>query len=374
MGKAQDEWSYGDVDAGLKNAALVLDETFVTPDTSHRDAGAAHHFGLLAERQGVRSHGDAEHGADPGRPGPLVEYGSQPDRAHQRIHRRRFRQQSHRLHLRHHSGTAVEEGQCPGDDAHQPRRRTFYRTGAARLPGPDESRFFQGRQDHRAGHVRHLQQRPLRRRGRRQRFGNDRFAVISTAGDALARRDRADQHSAARCRRVHPAACRESSSWSRFWPKRRVKLSLDQVEIRQSQLRRKARRPSGRRGTASADTRPAHFSRKRSIAARNSSNGRSGSRVPSEAAPKCAGWASLRACFFAGSTGYDGLFVIRPDGRIAIQSGIGNLGTESISDVHRVVAEVLGVPWEKCDVDLGQYLARTCPGPASPEEARPLTP
>jgi len=36
MGKAQDEWSYGDVDAGLKNAALVLDETFSTPDSSHQ--------------------------------------------------------------------------------------------------------------------------------------------------------------------------------------------------------------------------------------------------------------------------------------------------------------------------------------------------
>ena len=57
--------------------------------------------------------------------------------------------------------------------------------------------------------------------------------------------------------------------------------------------------------------------------------------------------------FFAGSTGYDGLFIIKPDGRIAIQSGIGNLGTESITDVHRVVAEVLGVPWEKCDVTWG---------------------
>src|SRR5579883_2388996 len=29
-------WSYGDVKAGFKNAALVLDETFVTPDTSHQ--------------------------------------------------------------------------------------------------------------------------------------------------------------------------------------------------------------------------------------------------------------------------------------------------------------------------------------------------
>ena len=36
MGRAPDEWSYGDVDSGFKNAALVLDETFVTPDTSHQ--------------------------------------------------------------------------------------------------------------------------------------------------------------------------------------------------------------------------------------------------------------------------------------------------------------------------------------------------
>ena len=36
MGKPQDEWIYGDLDAGFKNAALVLDETFVTPDSSHQ--------------------------------------------------------------------------------------------------------------------------------------------------------------------------------------------------------------------------------------------------------------------------------------------------------------------------------------------------
>jgi len=36
MGKPQDEWSYGDLDAGFRNAALVLDETFVTPDSSHQ--------------------------------------------------------------------------------------------------------------------------------------------------------------------------------------------------------------------------------------------------------------------------------------------------------------------------------------------------
>src|SRR5262245_5155765 len=36
MGKTPDEWTYGDLDAGFKNAALVLDETFVTPTTSHQ--------------------------------------------------------------------------------------------------------------------------------------------------------------------------------------------------------------------------------------------------------------------------------------------------------------------------------------------------
>jgi len=36
MGKTPDEWSYGDLQAELQNAALVLDETFVTPDTSHQ--------------------------------------------------------------------------------------------------------------------------------------------------------------------------------------------------------------------------------------------------------------------------------------------------------------------------------------------------
>ena len=35
-GRRPDEWSYGDVKPGFKNAALVLDETFVTPDTSHQ--------------------------------------------------------------------------------------------------------------------------------------------------------------------------------------------------------------------------------------------------------------------------------------------------------------------------------------------------
>jgi CO/xanthine dehydrogenase Mo-binding subunit len=69
------------------------------------------------------------------------------------------------------------------------------------------------------------------------------------------------------------------------------------------------------------------------------------------------------SAYSAGSMGFDGLLVIRPDGRVAIQSGIGNLGTESVFDVHRVAAELLDVPWERCDVTWGntaKNLPSTC--------------
>jgi xanthine dehydrogenase molybdenum-binding subunit len=72
--------------------------------------------------------------------------------------------------------------------------------------------------------------------------------------------------------------------------------------------------------------------------------------------------------YSGGTTGFDGLFVIKPDGRVYIQSGVGNLGTESWTDVHRVVAEILGVPWEKCELTWGntsKNLPWTCPSGGS---------
>ncbi len=56
------------------------------------------------------------------------------------------------------------------------------------------------------------------------------------------------------------------------------------------------------------------------------------------------------SAYTAGSIGFDGLLVIRPDGKIQVQSGIGNLGTHSMIDVHRVAAEILDTPWDQCEV------------------------
>lgn len=67
--------------------------------------------------------------------------------------------------------------------------------------------------------------------------------------------------------------------------------------------------------------------------------------------------------FSAGSIGFDGLFIIKPDGRITFQSGIGNAGMYAVFDVHRVAAEMLDVPWEQCDVVFGntaKHLPWTC--------------
>ncbi len=55
----------------------------------------------------------------------------------------------------------------------------------------------------------------------------------------------------------------------------------------------------------------------------------------------------------AGRTGYDGLLVIKPDGKLYIHNGTGNLGTFSYAATSRVAAEVLGVPWERCEIVFG---------------------
>jgi CO/xanthine dehydrogenase Mo-binding subunit len=70
----------------------------------------------------------------------------------------------------------------------------------------------------------------------------------------------------------------------------------------------------------------------------------------------------------AGSVGFDSILTIRPDGRLYVQSAVGNLGTHSVMDLARVAAEVLDVPWEKVEVvwgDTGKHLPWTCPSVGS---------
>ena len=76
MGKPPDEWSYGDVDAGFKKAALVLDETFVTPNTSHQTLETRTAMAYWQNGKLFVHAVDAEHRADGAGAGALAEHGS----------------------------------------------------------------------------------------------------------------------------------------------------------------------------------------------------------------------------------------------------------------------------------------------------------
>ena len=76
---------------------------------------------------------------------------------------------------------------------------------------------------------------------------------------------------------------------------------------------------------------------------------RSGRRTGS----KLTGVGVALSTFAAGASGVDGLFVIKPDGRMYIKSGIGNLGTGSTFDMMRAAAEGMDMPWERCEVAWG---------------------
>ena len=70
------------------------------------------------------------------------------------------------------------------------------------------------------------------------------------------------------------------------------------------------------------------------------------------------------SCYSAGASGVDGLFVIKPDGRMYIKSGVGNLGTGSTFDSMRGAAEGLDMPWDKCEIAWGDS-SRNLPWSAS---------
>ena len=52
----------------------------------------------------------------------------------------------------------------------------------------------------------------------------------------------------------------------------------------------------------------------------------------------------------AGRSGMDGIVSMGSDGRLKIHNGVGNLGTYSYASTSRAAAEVLKMPWERCDI------------------------
>jgi xanthine dehydrogenase molybdenum-binding subunit len=68
---------------------------------------------------------------------------------------------------------------------------------------------------------------------------------------------------------------------------------------------------------------------------------------------KVRGVSTIVGAYVAGTSGFDGLLVIKPDGKVYVHQGIGNLGTHSVMDTARAAAEVLGPPWENYEIVWG---------------------
>ena len=68
---------------------------------------------------------------------------------------------------------------------------------------------------------------------------------------------------------------------------------------------------------------------------------------------KVTGVAVGQAFHAAGNNGFDGLLRIAPDGKLHVHTGAGNLGTYSYASTSRVAAEVLGYDWENVEIVRG---------------------
>ena len=204
--------------------------------------------------------------------------------------------------------------------------------------------------------------------------GNAASLIYQPRRHALARGQRPDQHAAAHRSSDRPGRCRPTASSSRSITKAAKQLGIDQVEIRRinSPEGKALYGPAGPNGqrphVTSAFVKEA-LDRGAELFNWDERKARAGKRQGS----KVRGVGVAVGPHGAGSIGYDGLMTIRPDGKLYVQSGVGNLGTHSVIDLARVAADVLAMPWEKVEViwgDTGKHLPWTLPLGRQPDDAR----
>src|SRR5262245_57580375 len=362
MGEVTEEWSFGDVEAGFKNAALVLDETFVTPNTSHetlesRSAMAYWQNGKLhlfcstqSTIQTVASVARWLHME----PTDIVlvsaytggGFGSKGTGAITSIIPALL---SKKVNAPVMMRINREEEQSIGGARPSLYGRLkvgFSKEGkilaldmfAVGENGPYEPGGDTGQ----SGRIVSLLYQPPAMR----------FRGIAVLTNTPPRRAQAQ-----------PGGMQGITVMEPLLAKAARKLNVDQVEIRRLNA------PEGRAqfGQANARGQRAYTTSafmKEALERgaerfkwdeRKSRQQREGSKVR--------GVGVAMSTFVAGSTGFDGLFVLKPDGRMYIHTGVGNLGTESMSDSNRVAAEMIGMPWDKCELiwgDTSQHLPWSC--------------
>jgi CO/xanthine dehydrogenase Mo-binding subunit len=352
MGKAPDEWSYGDVDSGFKNAALVLDETFVTPDTSHqtletRSAMAYWQNGKVFIYTGTQSTAQTL-------PAIARWLNISPDNV---------------VFISEYTGGGFGSKITGGVSMIIPALLSK-KTNAPvmmRISREEETFIgrarpsFQGRMKvgfSKEGRITALDMFVICDNGPYDAVGDAPSSgrIVSLLYQPQAMRWRGVTvltNTPPRSAQSSPGGLQGIVIIEPIIAKAARRLGVDQVAIRRVNCP-EGKAPFGpavqgkRQYATSAFLKEAldrgaeQFKWSERVA-----------RTPKRLGTKVRGVGVSLSCYVGGTIGFDGLLIIKPDGRITFQSGIGNLGTESVIDVHRAGAEVLGVPWEKCDVVWG---------------------
>jgi xanthine dehydrogenase molybdenum-binding subunit len=352
MGKAPDEWSYGDVASGFKNAALVLDETFVTPDTSHqtletRSAMAYWQNGKVYIYTGTQSTAQTL-------PAIARWLNISPDNV---------------VFISEYTGGGFGSKITGGVSMIIPAllaKKT--NTPVMMRISREEETFigrarpsFQGRMKvgfSKEGRITALDMFVICDNGPYDAVGDAPSSgrIVSLLYQPLAMRWRGVTvltNTPPRSAQSSPGGLQGIVIIEPIIAKAARQLGVDQVAIRRVNC------PEGKAPFGPAQQGKRQYATSAFLkealdrGAEQFKWSERVARTPKKMGTKVRGIGVSLSCYVGGTIGFDGILVITSEGRVIFQSGIGNLGTESVSDVHRAGAEVLGVPWEKCEVVWG---------------------
>jgi len=358
-GKPTDEWKYGDVEAGFKNAALVLDETFQTPNTSHqcletRSALAYWQNGKCFVHTGTQS--TAQTVPAIARWLGLLDEKGLPD-------------VSKVVLISEYTGGGFGSKITGAISLIIPAMLSK-KTGVPvmmRLTREEEHYIGKARPSlmgrmkigfSKEGRILALDMYVIQDNGPYDQNGdaNASGQIASLLYQPLAMRWRGIAvltNTPPRVSQSAPGGMQAVTLMEPALAKAARKLGIDQVAIRrlnapEGKAEFAQAAPNGKRPYVTSafikealDKGSDQFKWKERIA------------LPKKAGTKVRGVGVAMSAYSGGSIGVDGLFLLKTDGRVCFQSGIGNLGTESVHDVHRVAAEMLGIPWEKVDICWG---------------------
>jgi xanthine dehydrogenase molybdenum-binding subunit len=368
MGKALEEWSYGDLDAGFAAAALVLDETFVVQSTGHhpmetRSAMAYWQNGKLFIHASTQSLAQTRNniarwvGIEPSQVMLICEYtgggfGSKGGGAVS---------MSIPALLSRKTNTPVMMRITREEESYIGRSRT-------NLSGRSRVGFAKD------GRITALDLFIVADTGAYGPLGDHRSAGLAASliYQPPAMRWRAVNvitNTPPRSQQRSPGPMQANGIMEPVITKAAKQLGIDQVQMRRmNSPEGKANfgpvTPNGRRNHVTSAFVKQALDRGAALFNWDERKARTGKRQGS----KIRGVGVAVGPHGAGSIGFDSILTIRPDGRLYVQSAVGNLGTHSVIDLARVAAEVLDVPWEKVEVvwgDTGKHLPWTCPSVGS---------